>query len=251
MTGDPDFLNPYASSGSNTATQATVKQSYIKFLVRSAIVLVLPPIPLYLWSAERTLSGSTTKPASCVNWNRWTRVVSVPDLGGGANHRSGSPVVATFRDVVSSRAMYCWLDFSVCGLRLRMRLTVVFLTRWIPRLQITMGCNGGRELTFLKWRVVRAAPLNPAVRPKTVDSATSPTTTLSENCYMSKLKKPILGVLCVCAVFYLATWFVYRPDKTNSGFCRPRLPCSIQRGSRHAHHPLFHQTGSRWRSNFD
>lgn len=26
-----------------------------------------------------------------------------------------------------------------------------------------MGCNGGRELMFLKWRVVRAAPLNPAV----------------------------------------------------------------------------------------
>ena len=26
-----------------------------------------------------------------------------------------------------------------------------------------MGCNGGRELPFLKWRVVRAAPLNPAV----------------------------------------------------------------------------------------
>ncbi len=24
-----------------------------------------------------------------------------------------------------------------------------------------MGCNGGRELTFLKWEVVRAAPLNP------------------------------------------------------------------------------------------
>ncbi len=27
-----------------------------------------------------------------------------------------------------------------------------------------MGCNGGRELTFLKWCVVRAAPLNPDVR---------------------------------------------------------------------------------------
>ncbi|TWT95158.1 hypothetical protein Pla100_37420 [Neorhodopirellula pilleata] len=27
-----------------------------------------------------------------------------------------------------------------------------------------MGCNGGREFTFLKWRVVRAAPLNPTVR---------------------------------------------------------------------------------------
>ena len=27
-----------------------------------------------------------------------------------------------------------------------------------------MGCNGGRELTFLKWSVVLAAPLNPTVR---------------------------------------------------------------------------------------
>lgn len=26
-----------------------------------------------------------------------------------------------------------------------------------------MGCNGGRELTFLKWEIVRAAPLNPTV----------------------------------------------------------------------------------------
>ncbi|TWU01694.1 hypothetical protein Pla100_14290 [Neorhodopirellula pilleata] len=29
-----------------------------------------------------------------------------------------------------------------------------------------MGCNGGRELTFLRWRVVRAAPLNPTVTRK-------------------------------------------------------------------------------------
>ncbi|QDT03869.1 hypothetical protein K227x_22540 [Rubripirellula lacrimiformis] len=26
-----------------------------------------------------------------------------------------------------------------------------------------MGCNGGRELTFLRWRAVHAAPLNPTV----------------------------------------------------------------------------------------
>lgn len=26
-----------------------------------------------------------------------------------------------------------------------------------------MGCNGGGELTFLKWKVARAAPLNPVV----------------------------------------------------------------------------------------
>ncbi|QDT03876.1 hypothetical protein K227x_22610 [Rubripirellula lacrimiformis] len=32
-----------------------------------------------------------------------------------------------------------------------------------------MGCNGGRELTFLKWRVVRAAPLNPAVMRRQLD----------------------------------------------------------------------------------
>ena len=27
-----------------------------------------------------------------------------------------------------------------------------------------MACNGGRELTFSKWRVTCAAPLNPTVR---------------------------------------------------------------------------------------
>ncbi|TWU59509.1 Pentapeptide repeats (8 copies) [Crateriforma conspicua] len=26
-----------------------------------------------------------------------------------------------------------------------------------------MGCNGGRELTYLKWKVARAAPLNPTI----------------------------------------------------------------------------------------
>ena len=31
---------------------------------------------------------------------------------------------------------------------------------------------------------------------------------------MSKLKKPILSVLCVFAVFYLAAWIVFRSDKT-------------------------------------
>ena len=35
---------------------------------------------------------------------------------------------------------------------------------------------------------------------------------------MSKLKKPILGVLCVFAVVYLATWFVFRSDRTTQKF---------------------------------
>lgn len=35
---------------------------------------------------------------------------------------------------------------------------------------------------------------------------------------MSKLKKPILVALCVFAVFYLATWFVLRSDRTTRNF---------------------------------
>ena len=35
---------------------------------------------------------------------------------------------------------------------------------------------------------------------------------------MSKLKKPILGVLCGFAAFYLATWFVFRSDRTTQDF---------------------------------
>ena len=75
-----------------------------------------------------------------------------------------------------------------------------------------------RWFVFTLNMVTRRNRVIAGVRPKTVDSATSPTTTLFENCYMSKLKKPILGVLCVFAVFYLATWVVYRPDKTTQDF---------------------------------
>jgi hypothetical protein len=35
---------------------------------------------------------------------------------------------------------------------------------------------------------------------------------------MSKLKKPILGVLCVFAIVYLASWFVFRSDRTTQKF---------------------------------
>jgi hypothetical protein len=35
---------------------------------------------------------------------------------------------------------------------------------------------------------------------------------------MSKLRIPLLGVLCVFAVVYLATWFVFRSDRTTEKF---------------------------------
>ncbi|XZE52901.1 hypothetical protein SH139x_004608 [Planctomycetaceae bacterium SH139] len=58
---------------------------------------------------------------------------------------------------------------------------------------------------------------------------------------MNKLMKPILGVLCGFAIFYLATWFMFRSDKTTQDFAdhvyRARYndaaemltaPCSIE-----------------------
>lgn len=71
---------------------------------------------------------------------------------------------------------------------------------------------------FYKWRLHLPDSVMSVFRPESIGRSESLLIPFLEALYMSNWRKLILGVVCLFAVAYLATWFVHRSNRTTEKF---------------------------------